>query len=63
MFKREGVSGPADLAIAGGASEVEDEISRLAEAGVTDFAASVYATNSEERIETRELLARLGKML
>ena len=62
MFKREGVSGPADLAIAGSASEVEDEINRLAEAGVTDFAASVYATNSEERLQTRELLCRLGKV-
>ncbi len=62
MFKREGVSGPADLAIVGSVSEVEDEINKLAEAGVTDFAASVYATNSEERLETRELLCRLGKV-
>lgn len=56
MFAREGVSGPADLAIAGSVAEVEDSLNRMKEAGVTDFAASVYATNSQEHQETRELL-------
>lgn len=60
MFAREGVSGPADLAIAGSPSEVEDKIHALREAGTTDFAASVYATNADEDLETRELLGRLS---
>ena len=39
MFEREGVEGPADLAIVGSAAEVEDGIAGLAAAaGVTDFA-------------------------
>lgn len=60
MFQREGVAGPADLAIAGSQSEVEDHIHALREAGVTDFAASIYATNREEGQETRELLQHLN---
>ncbi len=56
MFEREGVDGPADLAIAGSHNEVEDKLAGLAEAGVTDFAASMYATNGEEYTATRELL-------
>ncbi len=59
MFKREGVSGPADLAIAGSESAVEDALMALKEAGVTDFAASVYATNPEENEQTRSLLISL----
>lgn len=60
MFEREGVQGPADLAIAGSVSEVEDQLHTLREAGVTDFAASVYATRSEEHVATRELLIRFA---
>jgi len=56
MFKREGVAGPADLAIAGSIAQVEDSLARLREAGVTDFAASVYATNSDEHLQTRAIL-------
>ena len=59
MFKREGVSGPADLAIAGNGAEVEDALMALKEAGVTDFAASIYATNPDENEETRRLLISL----
>jgi len=56
MFKKEGVSGPAELAIAGSRTEVEDKLMQLKQAGVTDFAASVYATNAEEQQQTRALL-------
>lgn len=59
MFKREGVSGPADLAIAGSEAEVEDALMALKQAGVTDFAASIYATNPDENEETRRLLISL----
>ena len=59
MFEREGVAGPADLAIAGSAAEVEDGLMAMQEAGVTDFAASVFATSPDERAATRDLLIGL----
>ena len=49
MFEREGVEGPADLAIVGSAAEVEDGIAGLAAAGVTDFAPSEYCLQSAAR--------------
>ena len=56
MFDREGVEGPADVAIVGGRAEVEDAISSLAEAGVTDFAASEFCLDQDQREQTRALL-------
>ncbi len=40
MFEREGVAEPGDLALVGSASRVSELIAELAEAGVTDYAAS-----------------------
>jgi F420-dependent oxidoreductase-like protein len=59
MFEREEVAEPGDLAIVGSASEVEDALAGLEDAGVTDFAASVFATKSEEHVNTREMLAKV----
>lgn len=59
MFDREGVDGPADLAIVGSEGEVEDELRKLAEAGVTDFAASEFVLNREDGERTRALLCSL----
>lgn len=59
MFEREGVDGPAELAIVGNANEVEDGIAALALAGVTDFAPSEYCLSNEQREETRALLKTL----
>jgi alkanesulfonate monooxygenase SsuD/methylene tetrahydromethanopterin reductase-like flavin-dependent oxidoreductase (luciferase family) len=59
MFEREGVEGPADLAIVGSVAEVEDGIAALAGAGVTDFAPSEYCLSSEQRDDTRALLKKL----
>ena len=59
MFEREGVEGPADLAIVGSAAEVEDGIAALAVAGVTDFAPSEYCLNTEQRLDTRAVLKTL----
>lgn len=59
MFEREGVEGPADLAIVGSAAEVEDGIAALAAAGVTDFAPSEYCLSTEQREDTRALLKKL----
>jgi alkanesulfonate monooxygenase SsuD/methylene tetrahydromethanopterin reductase-like flavin-dependent oxidoreductase (luciferase family) len=59
MFEREGVNEPGELALVGSASKVGDLIAELAEAGVTDFAASEFTTNDDERSQTRELLKKL----
>jgi 5,10-methylenetetrahydromethanopterin reductase len=56
MFEREGVEGPADVAIVGSAAEVVDLLHAMAEAGVTDFAASEFVRSPQEREATRELL-------
>jgi len=59
MFAREGVAGPAELAIVGGADEVRDGLHALADAGVTDFAASEFVRSPAEREATRALLREL----
>ncbi|XOV88004.1 MAG: TIGR03564 family F420-dependent LLM class oxidoreductase [Pseudomonadota bacterium] len=59
MFEREGVSAPGELALAGSRQAVAEQIAALAEAGVTDFAASVFASSREEYEATRQLLVGL----
>ena len=59
MFDREGVEGPADVAIVGSAPEVEDKIAELAEAGVSVFTPSEFFLNREESEHTRALLKSL----
>jgi F420-dependent oxidoreductase-like protein len=59
MFEREGVAGPGELALVGDEEAVADMIEVLAEAGVTDFAASEFAPTPEERRNTRALLKAL----
>jgi F420-dependent oxidoreductase-like protein len=59
MFEREGVDGPADVAIVGSAAEVRDRLQSLADAGVTDFAASEFVRSPAEREATRALLCEL----
>lgn len=61
MFEREGVSGPGELAIVGSRDAVTDRIQALREAGVTDFAASEFVLNPEDRAATRELLVSLAR--
>lgn len=56
MFEREGADGPADVAIVGSAAAVQDGIMAMAEAGVTDFAASEFYLNPTEKDDTRALL-------
>ncbi len=56
MFDREGVAGPADVAIVGSQNEVSDALANLKEAGVTDFAASEFCLTPQERETTRALL-------
>jgi F420-dependent oxidoreductase-like protein len=44
MLDREGVDGPADVAIVGSASEVADQVRRFADMGVTDFCGAPFGT-------------------
>ena len=66
MLDKEGVAGPADVAIVGDESEVERQVREMASAGATDLLAAVYpvgddAAASEAR--TRALLKSLiGKV-
>ena len=59
MLDREGVAGPADIAIIGSAGEVQDRIGALAGIGVTDFAAVEFGGTPQEAADTREALTRL----
>ncbi len=59
MMDREGVEGPADLAIVGAAAEVRDRIGALQEIGVTDFVAAEFGATQDEQAETREALRAL----
>jgi alkanesulfonate monooxygenase SsuD/methylene tetrahydromethanopterin reductase-like flavin-dependent oxidoreductase (luciferase family) len=56
MFEREGVDGPSDVAIVGDPSQVRAGLKAMADAGVTDFAASEFVRNPQEREATRALL-------
>ncbi len=60
MFAREGVTEPGELALVGSRDSVIEQIAAMAEAGVTDYAASVFATSREEYEATRELLIWLN---
>jgi 5,10-methylenetetrahydromethanopterin reductase len=55
MLDREGAEKPGDVALAGDEAAVEKELARLADAGVTEFVASIFGTR-EERDRTRAFL-------
>jgi 5,10-methylenetetrahydromethanopterin reductase len=59
MMNREGVGGPADLAIVGAEAEVRDQLLELRSIGVTDFNAGVYASDPEEIARTHAVLKDL----
>ena len=59
MFEREGVTEPGELGLVGSEAEVEDQLAGLADAGVTDYAASEFTPSPDERERTRALLKRL----
>lgn len=56
MMNREGVTGPADLAIVGTEAEVHDQLTELASIGVTDFNAAMFSQNPEDVARTRAVL-------
>jgi len=53
MLDREGVEGPADIAIIGSDAEVKDRVGELAGIGVTDFVAVEFG-GPDERHDTRQ---------
>ena len=59
MLDREGVAGPADIAITGSVAEVQDRVAALAEIGVTDFAAVEFGATPDEIADTRDALKGL----
>ena len=59
MLDREGAAGPADIAIIGSASEVQERIAHLDAIGVTDFAAVEFGGTPDEVSDTREALKGL----
>ncbi len=56
-FEREGVSELGDIAILGCAAEVDDGLNSSKEAGVSDSAVSIFATSSDEKPQTVEILS------
>jgi F420-dependent oxidoreductase-like protein len=59
MLDREGLGGPADLALVGNEDAVRAGIDRYAGVGVTDFLAVEFAEAPDEQARTRELLRSL----
>ncbi len=60
MLDREGVAGPADVAVVGSEEEVTAQIRRFAEGGATEFSGAVYGTR-EEVERSQALLGSLAK--
>jgi alkanesulfonate monooxygenase SsuD/methylene tetrahydromethanopterin reductase-like flavin-dependent oxidoreductase (luciferase family) len=61
ILDREGGVGPADVALIGDEEEVSRGLRALAEAGATDFAASVFAPQGEDPARTYALLQRYAE--
>ena len=59
MLDREGIEGPADMAIVGDEDTCRARVEELGAAGVTQFAASEFADNAEDLFRTRAFLAGL----
>ena len=59
MLDREGLEGPADLAVIGDEDTVRDRLQAFADAGVTDLAASEFGSGQDERARTRAVLRSL----
>jgi 5,10-methylenetetrahydromethanopterin reductase len=55
MLDREGAAGPADVGLIGDEGTVTKELGRIADAGATEFIASIFGDEGE-RAETRALL-------
>jgi F420-dependent oxidoreductase-like protein len=61
MFEREGVETTGEFGMIGSEDQVEKLLADLADTGLTDFGASEFGLNSDDRARTRALLSRLAK--
>jgi len=61
MLEREGVTGPADLLVAGSESAVSDSLAGYAAAGATDLRAGALCATPQDAERTRALLASLAR--
>ncbi len=59
MLDLDGAAGPADVAIIGDESQVEAQLRRLADGGVTEFGAVIVAPSAADADRTRQLLRSL----
>ena len=59
MLDREGADGPADVAVVGDEDSVVAQIDTYREAGVTEFVASEFGADEDERTRTREVRTSL----
>lgn len=57
MLDKEGLEGPADLALVGDKAELKDRLAQLREIGVTHFNAAIVAADDKTHAETLEFLA------
>ncbi len=57
MLDREGVEGPADIALIGSEDDVAERLDQLARAGVTDFDAAITTAKADVRERTFDFLA------
>lgn len=60
MLDREGAANPADIAFVGSAEQVRDHLGRLAEAGATDFVATLVSGGDERERTVEVLMAAAG---
>ncbi|HEU4431009.1 MAG TPA: LLM class F420-dependent oxidoreductase, partial [Myxococcota bacterium] len=56
MLDKEGLAGPADLALVGDARTLDAGLARLASAGVTDFVASIVPSDAGADARTLDYL-------
>ena len=59
MLDREGVGQPAEIALIGDETVIREGIDRFRDAGVTDFAASIFPAGPGSTERTREFLRSL----
>ena len=61
MLEKEGVSDPAGVAILGSSEQVREQVSLLAEAGVTEFSGNPFGEASERAVSYTHLPASASK--
>jgi F420-dependent oxidoreductase-like protein len=63
MLNKEGVSGPAEVAVVGNEAQVEDQIRGIASAGATDFLAAVFPAGADAAASMARTQALLKSLI